>query len=57
MANNSSGSNQAAITYEEKRGSKWVPLKFNLRDSVNVGAVLREMKAQPVIRNVQLTKG
>jgi hypothetical protein len=56
MARKTSQQDQTIITYEEQRGQMWIPQRIALRENTNVGAVLREMRSQPVIRSVQLTK-
>jgi hypothetical protein len=42
------------ITYETKSGNTWKEQTLSLPTRVRVGAVLKEMRAQDVIRNVQL---
>lgn len=42
------------ITYESKAGKNWVEQTIKLSPNIRVGAVLREMRAQDVIRNVKL---
>jgi len=44
------------ISYELNTNGKWKSAKFTLKDTINLGRVLVEMRAQPIIRNISYTK-